>query len=96
MRKAGEIIPEVVRVLPELRPNGAIRFVMPTHCPECSQPVFKPEDEAATRCINLECPAIVRGAIVRDAPRGAERAQRQRPPRRAASARTSSIPPNAG
>ena len=63
VRKAGEIIPEVVRVLPELRPNGAIRFVMPTHCPECSQPVFKPEDEAATRCINQECPAIVRGAI---------------------------------
>ena len=63
VRKAGEIIPEVVRVLPELRPNGAIRFVMPTHCPECSQPVFKPENEAATRCINLECPAIVRGAI---------------------------------
>ncbi len=63
VRKAGEIIPEVVRVLPELRPNGAIRFVMPTHCPECGQPVFKPEDEAATRCINLECPAIVRGAI---------------------------------
>ncbi len=63
VRKAGEIIPEVVRVLPELRPNGATRFVMPTHCPECSQPVFKPEDEAATRCINLECPAIVRGAI---------------------------------
>jgi DNA ligase (NAD+) len=63
VRKAGEIIPEVVRVMPELRPNGATRFVMPTHCPECSQPVFKPEDEAATRCINLQCPAIVRGAI---------------------------------
>jgi DNA ligase (NAD+) len=63
VRKAGEIIPEVVRILPELRPNGATRFVMPTHCPECNQPVFKPEDEAATRCINRECPAIVRGAI---------------------------------
>ena len=63
VRKAGEIIPEVVRILPELRPNGAIRFVMPTHCPECGQPVFKPEDEAATRCLNIECPAIVRGAI---------------------------------
>jgi DNA ligase (NAD+) len=63
VRKAGEIIPEVVRVMPELRPNGATRFVMPTHCPECSQPVFKPENEAATRCINLQCPAIVRGAI---------------------------------
>ena len=37
--------------------------MMPTHCPECGNPVFKPEDEAATRCINRECPAIVRGAI---------------------------------
>lgn len=63
VRKAGEIIPEVVRILPELRPSGATRFVMPTHCPECGQPVLKPEDEAATRCINLECPAIVRGAL---------------------------------
>ncbi len=63
VRKAGEIIPEVVRILPELRPYAAIRFVMPTHCPECNQPVLKPENEAATRCLNLECPAIVRGAI---------------------------------
>ncbi len=63
VRKAGEIIPEVVRILPELRSYSAIRFVMPTHCPECGQPVLKPEDEAATRCINLECPAIVRGAL---------------------------------
>ena len=63
VRKAGEIIPEVVRILTELRPTGAVRFVMPSHCPECGQPVLKPEDEAATRCINQECPAIVRGAI---------------------------------
>jgi DNA ligase (NAD+) len=63
VRKAGEIIPEVVRILPELRPYSATRFVMPTHCPECGQPVLKPDDEAATRCINLECPAIVRGAL---------------------------------
>ncbi|MBD2188163.1 NAD-dependent DNA ligase LigA [Pseudanabaena mucicola] len=63
VRKAGEIIPEVVRILPELRPSGAIRFVMPSHCPECGQPVWKPEDEAATRCVNIACPAIVRGAI---------------------------------
>ncbi|BBC25226.1 NAD-dependent DNA ligase LigA [Pseudanabaena sp. ABRG5-3] len=63
VRKAGEIIPEVVRILSELRPYSAIRFVMPTHCPECGQPVLKPEDEAATRCINRSCPAIVRGAL---------------------------------
>ena len=63
VRKAGEIIPEVVRIMTELRPSGAIRFVMPSHCPECGQPVLKPEDQSATRCINQECPAIVRGAI---------------------------------
>jgi DNA ligase (NAD+) len=63
VRKAGEIIPEVVRVLTELRPVNAIEFAMPTHCPECHQPVIKPETEAVTRCVNLTCPAIVRGAI---------------------------------
>ena len=63
VRKAGEIIPEVVRIMTELRPSGAVRFVMPSQCPECGQPVVKPEDESATRCINQECPAIVRGAI---------------------------------
>jgi DNA ligase (NAD+) len=63
IRKAGEIIPEVVRVLYELRPADTEPFQMPTHCPECSQPLVKPEDEAVTRCINASCPAIVRGAV---------------------------------
>ncbi|KAM3099210.1 NAD-dependent DNA ligase LigA [Phormidesmis sp. 146-12] len=70
VRKAGEIIPEVVRILPELRPAGAKPFEMPTHCPECSEPVVKPEDEAVTRCINLSCPAILRGALTHWASRG--------------------------
>lgn len=63
VRKAGEIIPEVVRVLPELRPAGAEPYHMPTHCPECGQPVVKPEGEAVTRCINTSCPAILRGSL---------------------------------
>ncbi len=63
VRKAGEIIPEVVRVLPELRPMGAEPYHMPTHCPECGQPVVKPEEEAVTRCINTSCPAILRGSL---------------------------------
>lgn len=64
VRKAGEIIPEVVRGLPELRPTGARRVQMPTHCPECGEPLVKPADEAVTRCINNSCPAIVQGAII--------------------------------
>jgi DNA ligase (NAD+) len=63
VRKAGEIIPEVVRVLPELRPSDSTKFQMPSHCPECTHPVYKPETEAVTRCINPECPAIVRGTL---------------------------------
>ncbi|MDJ1179828.1 NAD-dependent DNA ligase LigA [Roseofilum sp. BLCC_M91] len=64
VRKAGEIIPEVVRVLPELRPPGASRYEMPTVCPECNAPVVKLETEAVTRCINRACPAILRGALI--------------------------------
>ncbi len=64
VRKAGEIIPEVVRVLPELRPEGAQLFQMPKTCPECGQPVVKPLDEAVTRCINTSCPAILRGSLL--------------------------------
>jgi DNA ligase (NAD+) len=63
VRKAGEIIPEVVRVLSDLRPANAVRFQMPTHCPECNSLVIKPENEAVTRCVNPICPAMVRGAI---------------------------------
>jgi DNA ligase (NAD+) len=71
VRKAGEIIPEVVRVLPELRVAGAKRFELPTHCPECGQPVVRPEGEAVTRCINSSCPAILRGALIHWASRPA-------------------------
>jgi DNA ligase (NAD+) len=63
VRKAGEIIPEVVRVLTELRPSGTQPFQMPTHCPACSQPVVRPEGEAVVRCINASCPAILRKAL---------------------------------
>lgn len=64
VRKAGEIIPEVVRVLPELRPANTQRFLMPTSCPVCNQPVVKPANEAVTRCVNASCPAILKGALI--------------------------------
>ncbi|MDB9529030.1 NAD-dependent DNA ligase LigA [Oscillatoria sp. CS-180] len=71
VRKAGEIIPEVVRVLADLRPDDARPFQMPTHCPECDEVLVKPDDEAVTRCINASCPAIVRGALIHWARRDA-------------------------
>ncbi len=63
VRKAGEIIPEVVRVIEDLRPQGAQPYVLPTTCPVCNQPVVKPEGEAVTRCVNVSCPAILSGSL---------------------------------
>ena len=63
VRKAGEIIPEVVRVLPELRPAAAERLELPHTCPECGSELVREEGEAATRCVNSSCPAILRGAL---------------------------------
>ncbi len=71
VRKAGEIIPEVVRVLPELRPPTTAPFHMPNTCPVCAQPVVRPQGEAVTRCINASCPAILKGAIAHWASRDA-------------------------
>ena len=63
VRKAGEIIPEVVRVLPDLRPKGAEAYRLPTNCPVCDQPVVKLEGEAVTRCVNQSCLAILGGSL---------------------------------
>ena len=63
VRKAGEIIPEVVRVLPELRPAGALPVTLPSACPECGALLVREAGEAATRCVNSSCPAILRGSL---------------------------------
>ena len=63
VRKAGEIIPEVVRVLPELRPVGAQPLQLPHTCPECGSALVREDGEAATRCVNNGCPAILRGSL---------------------------------
>ena len=55
IRKAGDIIPEVVCV--NAHAEGAVPFVMPTVCPSCGAPVFREEGEAAIRCINPDCPS---------------------------------------
>lgn len=57
IQKAGDIIPEVVRVVLEKRPGSAVPYKMPETCPICQSPVFRDEDEAAVRCQNPDCPA---------------------------------------
>ena len=57
IRKAGEIIPEILGVVPEKRPAGAAPYFLPQVCPVCGAPVERDEDGAALRCTGAECPA---------------------------------------
>lgn len=64
VRKAGDIIPEVVRAVTEKRDGSQRRFAMPTVCPSCGEPVSYDEDEeAAARCTNGSCPAQLSRSI---------------------------------
>lgn len=55
VQKAGDIIPEVLSVIKDQRPNGAKKFVMPKQCPICGSGVVREEGESAYRCINKSC-----------------------------------------
>jgi DNA ligase (NAD+) len=57
VHKAGDVIPEVVGHVPELRPEGAPEFHMPATCPSCGSPVVREEGEVAYRCVSIDCPA---------------------------------------
>lgn len=71
IQKAGEIIPEVVRVLPEKRTGQEREFVFPEKCPACHSPVVRPPGETVARCINSGCPAQVKEKIAHFASRNA-------------------------
>ena len=72
VRRAGDVIPEVVRVVAEKRPIVAPQFVMPTACPVCGSHVVKAEDEAVARCSGgLYCPAQRKQALIHFASRRA-------------------------
>ena len=57
IERAGDVIPQVVRPIPEERDGSEYAFEMPSHCPVCGEPVSRPEGEAVTRCVNTRCPA---------------------------------------
>ena len=57
VHKAGDVIPEVVGPVLELRPVGAPEFRMPKTCPSCGSPVVREEGEVAYRCVSIDCPA---------------------------------------
>lgn len=63
VRRAGEVIPEVVRSLAERRAGEEPEFRMPERCPACGGPVVRSPGEAAHRCENLSCPARIKEAV---------------------------------
>ncbi|MBO7173282.1 MAG: NAD-dependent DNA ligase LigA [Burkholderiaceae bacterium] len=70
VRRAGDVIPEVVRVLPERRPEHVEAFVMPDVCPVCGSETFRDEEDKDTRCTGgLFCPAQRKQALVHFASR---------------------------
>jgi DNA ligase (NAD+) len=72
VRRAGDVIPEIVRVLVEKRPAGASAFTMPVQCPECGSAVVRLPDEAIARCTGgLFCPAQRKQALLHFASRRA-------------------------
>jgi len=62
--RAGDVIPEVVRVLKDVRKGIERPFIMPNYCPVCGEPVVRPEGEAIRRCVNINCPAQIKGRII--------------------------------
>lgn len=64
IKKAGDIIPEVVSVVFDRRTGHEVEFQMPTHCPECEADLVRLDGEVALRCINPKCPAQIREGLI--------------------------------
>ncbi len=64
IHKAGDVIPEIVRALPEKRTGQERPFIMPGACPVCRTPVLRVEGEAAVRCPNSKCPGREREGVI--------------------------------
>ncbi len=71
VRKAGDVIPEVLSPVLALRPEGAQPWQMPKVCPSCASPVIREEGEVAYRCISIDCPAQALERLLHWASRGA-------------------------
>ena len=62
--RAGDVIPQIVKSLPELRDGDEHEIIFPKHCPVCKSKLTKEDEEAVWRCINIECPAQVVERII--------------------------------
>ena len=71
VQRAGDVIPQIVKVLLKRRPPRTRRYQLPARCPVCDSPVVRLEDEVVTRCPNLDCPAQLKNNLRHLAGRGA-------------------------
>ncbi len=71
IRRAGDVIPEIVKVITEVRDGSEQPFQMLQNCPVCGSGAVRPEDEAVSRCINIACPAQIKANIRHFASKGA-------------------------
>ncbi len=71
VRKAGDVIPEVLGPVLSLRPQDTTLWEMPALCPSCNSPLIREEGEAAYRCVSLDCPAQALERLLHWASRGA-------------------------
>ena len=63
IQRAGDVIPEIVKVIKEKRPNGTSKYILPKFCPVCNSTIDKPVDHAVFRCKNYHCSAQIKGRI---------------------------------
>jgi len=71
VERGGDVIPKVASVVEDAEhPRGTRRFVYPTHCPECGNEVVREEDEVDYRCVNADCPALLRETLLHFGHRG--------------------------
>lgn len=71
VQRAGDVIPQIVSVVPEKRPAGTSAWRLPGKCPVCGSPVVRLPDAVVTRCPNLDCPAQLKNNLLHMAGRGA-------------------------
>jgi DNA ligase (NAD+) len=71
VQRAGDVIPEVVEVLKDLRPEESVPYRIPDECPVCASQAVRLADQAAKRCVNVSCPARLKETVRHFASRGA-------------------------
>jgi DNA ligase (NAD+) len=63
IQRAGDVIPEIVKSIPEKRDKKSKPYKLPTHCPACNSELHEHPDEAVIRCLNRDCPAILKESL---------------------------------